>query len=595
MPSLKGSGRAAAPRILKGTAVSRGVGAGTCIRLHGAHHQFLRLKLDTGSIRTEIDRVRDIFETAAGQLDRLAKAKHRDGSDARAEILEAQLMMLSHPSLLRQIEGVITTERVNAEWAVRKVTDEIADGFLRTHEPVFRDRALDLRDIRERLLSCLVGGGEKLADAVEGRVLVARELLPSTLIDLADHPPAAIATEHGGWTSHSFIVAREMGIPAVAGIVDIFRRVPRGSTVTVDGYSGEITIGSQNIARAPASSKASTGSRAASSVTAAASPTAVTLDGRVITLLANADSPETYARARSIGITGIGLSRSDLLVDRLGAIPDEPTQTAAYRDLIDAADGEVLRIRTFDLGSDRFYDRGAALEKNPALGLRGIRYTLEHRKILNTQIRALAAAAGKRRVDIVLPMISDVSEVLTVRRIIKTQVTKLRREGLEVATPGLGAMIEIPSAVFVAEALACECEFLCVGTNDLIQYLTAADRDNDAVAAWYRSLHPAVLRSLEMIMTAARECGRSVTICGEMAGSPYYIPILVGLGVTELSMNVASIEAARTVIAGIAFGEARDLVRSILRLNTAEAVEKAVADAAARNWKHLFPPDFAFA
>ncbi|MDQ2747797.1 MAG: aldolase/citrate lyase family protein, partial [Acidobacteriota bacterium] len=288
------------------------------------------------------------------------------------------------------------------------------------------------------------------------------------------------------------------------------------------------------------------------------------------------------------GAEGIGLYRSELLFNQFKGFPTESEQIAAYRKVAEAAGAEGVRIRTFDLSVEQIADETGEREKNPALGLRAVRLSLTHPNEFRRQIRAILQAATAGNISIVLPMVSDVAEIWRVKKIIESEKEKLKRGKIACGTPRLGAMIEVPSAVLTIDEIAAEVEFLCLGTNDLVQYLLAVDRDNEAVADWFRTLHPAVLRALKQIFEAAERRKIPAIVCGEMAGSPVYVPILLGLGARELSMNVHSMPRVRRIAASIALEESRELVRNLEKCRAADEIETAVSKFYREKWTHLF-------
>ncbi|HEV8590792.1 MAG TPA: putative PEP-binding protein, partial [Pyrinomonadaceae bacterium] len=307
---------------------------------------------------------------------------------------------------------------------------------------------------------------------------------------------------------------------------------------------------------------------------------------------ANLDIPSVYKKAKALGARGIGLYRSEFLFNQFKGFPTENEQAAAYSEIADFAGPDGVKIRTFDLNAEQLYGEAAAREKNPALGLRAVRLSFSHLKEFRTQLRALLRASFDRNIDIVVPMISGVDELRHVREIIDSERESLTRKGVTTGNPRLGAMIEVPSALFLANELAEESDFISLGTNDLVQYLLAADRDNESVADWFRTLHPAVIRALRQVATASTQAGKPLIVCGEMAGSPFYLPLLIGLGVSELSMNMNSISRIRRMIAGIAYEECVSLAKEALTFRTADDIEHCMFQHIRTKWSHLFPPDF---
>ena len=577
---------------LDARAVSRGIAVGTIVCLYGNSRNLLKKEIDPIVIGPEVERLRRAFERAKRRLDAMS-AKRNGATTASSAILGAQKAMLGDPTLEEEMKSAVAEKHVNAEWAVKLVIEKHVADYKTLPDEHLRDRYLDIEDIGEQLLNALGTSNSKgRAQIGENAVIAGEELRPSTLAELADAEPKALITEHGGWTSHTFILARELEIPAVTGLKKLLRRVKTGDPVVVDGYNGRIIVNPSptTIARFRAEAVSSLHREPENQVDA--SGPLLTLDGRKITIRANLDLPSGYAKAKRLGAQGVGLYRSEFLHDQFKGFPSENEQIAAYRELAVLAGAEGVRIRTFDLGLEQFKGSAREREKNPALGLRGIRLSFAFKKHLATQVRALLRASAGQHLDIIVPLVSGLAEMREVKQIIERERGRLEKKGTAVGTPGLGAMIEVPSAVLLAKELAEECDLICLGTNDLIQYLLAVDRDNETVADWFRTLHPSVIRSIGTVVDACDSAGKPLVVCGEMAGSPFYIPLLVGLGVTELSMNVNSIPRVRAVAAGIAFEETRELVREAARCRTADEIEKVLLRHIQEKWSHLYPAGF---
>ncbi len=541
---------------LKGRAVSRGVAIGQIVCLHGNNRQFYRIDLKNSEIGPEIKRLHAAINLAKRQLSKIASRKKGKISDSVPGIFESQRMLIEDSSLQSKFEKEITEQKVNAEWAIKLVTDSYVERYKAIEDEHLRDRYIDIEDVAERILAALGGGSHAITTFAKNAIIAAKELKPSTLVELSDEGPRGVITENGGWTSHTFILAREMNYPSVTGVKKVLRRVKTGDQVIVDGYLGQIILN-------PAKETLDRYSIAASqfhddhSTDHGPSPLPLkTLDAREIRIYANSETPSAYTNAKRLGAQGIGLYRSEFLFNRFRGFPSENEQYAAYKAIAKAAGDDGVKIRTFDLGAEQILDQTAVREKNPALGLRAIRLGLANTKLLRTQLRALLRASFEQAIDIVIPMVSGVSEVVAVKEMLAYEAEQLGAKGKSTGKPRIGAMIEVPSAVLMVKELLEETDFLCLGTNDLIQYLLAVDRDNEAVAGWFRTLHPAVLRAIKSVLEPANKAGKPVIMCGEMAGSPYYVPVLIGLGATELSMNVHSISKVRNMVAGIAFDEA---------------------------------------
>ncbi len=570
---------------LKARAVARGVAIGKVVCLHGRKRQFYRINLEETQIEKELRRFRAAIRLAKRQLKKISTAGE---NPSKLNVFDAHLLILEDRSLHDKIEKHIVRQKVNAEWAVKVITERYIATYKAIADEHLREKYIDLEDVADRILGALGGGGKSNLRLKKNSIIVAREVKPSTLIELTDSNPKAIITENGGWTSHTFILAREINLPAVTGMKGILRRVQTGDEVIVDGFNGHVIVNPSKESSEKYKIAATEFQEIAHRETEPVQEKLKTLDGYEIKVRANIDLPQGYTRAKRLGAKGIGLYRSEFLFNQFKGFPSEQEQLKAYRKIAKLAGSDGVRIRTFDLSVEQLTDENAAKEINPALGLRAIRLVLTHKKEFRTQIRALLQSSFENKIDIVLPMISDVSEIIETKKLIETEKERLRRKKINYGEPRLGAMIEVPSTVLIADEIAREVDFFCLGTNDLVQYLLAVDRDNETVADWFRTLHPAVLRSLKTILSAAERNNIPAIVCGEMAGSPVYVAILIGLGATELSMNVNSIARVRRTISHIAYEEAKEITDGLLKLSTADAVETYVRESFLAKWSHLF-------
>jgi phosphotransferase system enzyme I (PtsI) len=570
---------------IEAQAVSRGISIGTAICLYGHRRQYFRTKLPEDRIAKELRRFRAAIRLAIRQLGRLGQ-KSPTGAGNTTGILDFHRMMLADPAFLQEIQNKITGDKINAEWAVKLVTDSYLAHYNSVADDKLRERQADIEDITERILTAL-GGGRKTSNHLErGSIVVSRDLNPSTIIELSENDPAAIVTEHGGWTSHTFILAREMGIPAVTGVKRALRRIHTGDQIIVDGFRGEIIV--RPTAESLASYREPKPILEHQSKVRNGHAGFKTIDGREIIIRANADIIGGYERGRSYGAQGVGLFRSEYIFNRFRGIPSEEEQFETYRRIAELTSEHGVRIRTFDFGSEDLAEQSPAKCKNPALGLRAIRLSLDHEAQFRDQVRALLRAAFQTNIDIILPMISDIAEIRQVKAILNEERAKLARDGRSVGTPRLGAMVEVPSTVLMIEELLDEVDVICLGTNDLVQYLLAVDRDNEAVAGWFRTLSPAVIRAVSTVVSACAKRSIPCVVCGEMAGSPYYVPLLIGLGAVELSMNPKSIPRIQRLISGIAFEETLKLRRSVENCRTAAEIEETNKTFIAAHWSHLY-------
>jgi phosphoenolpyruvate-protein phosphotransferase (PTS system enzyme I) len=575
---------------LKARAVSRGIAIGKIVCLHGKKRQFYRITVKDSQIERELRRFRAAVRLSKRQLKALSHRKTHSASETQANIFEAHLLILEDNSLLTKIETTIAEQKVNAEWAVKFVTDRYLAIYKDIQDEYLRERRIDLQDITERILSAL-GGGEKTVFRLEkNSIIVANEVKPSTLVELSQSEPQAIIAESGGWTSHTFILARELGIPAVTGIKGVLRRVQTGETAIVDGYHGQVFINPTEKTIHCYQLEAQRFQKSNDEKIETAKGKAKTLDGRSVTIRTNLEIAEGYAKAKRFGAQGVGLFRSEYLINQNQSLPTERQQFESYRKIGELVGAEGAKIRTFDISLEALNDEAALHEKNPALGMRAIRLSLSHEKMFRAQLRAILRASFENSLDILLPMVSDVSEILEAKAILAEEKARLDRRKKRYGNPKLGAMIEVPAAVMVVEEIAQEVDFMCVGTNDLVQYTLGVDRDNELVADWFRTLHPAVLRSLKKILAASEKYETPTIICGEMAGSHVYVAILVGLGVTELSMHVNAMPQIRRIISNIAFEEAAQIVKLLETCRTADEVEATVRQHLLSKWAHLYPP-----
>ena len=575
---------------VSGRAVSRGIAVGTIVCLYGLKRQFFRVEIEDGQIESELLRFRRAVELAGKQLETFISQKGNFDGATTANIFNAHVLILADSSLSAKIEEVVIRQKINAEWAVEIVTEAIIDDYKQIGDEHLRERYIDLKDVSDRLLNAL--GGEKPNVLLEkNAVIVAREVKPSTLIELSEMKPTAIITETGGWTSHTFILAREMNLPAVTGIDGVLRLFKTGDKVIVDGYDGKIILNPTETVLSEYETAAKRIQTVKNECFEPLNETLKMLDGRRIKICVNADLPAIYSQAQKFGARGIGLYRSEFLFNQNNDFPREDEQIEAYKNIADMTRGAGVKIRTFDLSAGQLANETAEKESNPALGLRAIRLGLFDSKQFRVQLSALLQASAGRKIDIVLPMISDVAEITAAKQILEEEKERLKTRKVEFGKPLVGAMIEVPSAVFMIEEIARAVDFLCLGTNDLVQYLLAADRDNPAVADWFRSLHPAVVRAIKKVLTAAEDAETPVIVCGEMAGSPFYAPVLIGLGATDLSMNVNSILRVGRVISGIAFEEARELAKQLETCATADESENAARSYFLEKWSHLYVPD----
>lgn len=572
-------------RRLRATAVSRGIGIGQVLFFAPTSHRVSHLDIEEDQIQHQVKRLDAAVQAAKSKINQLAKAQN-----STASIFVAHLAIVDESPFIEEIKNVIRERRVNAEWAVRLISEHRRKRQITVSDESFREKAGDIADVAEHIINELAGSSINEWAAPPEAIVVARELRPSNIVVIAKSLPAAIITERGGWTSHASILAREQKIPMVSGVhfaKDVFSE---HDNVIVDAVNGEVII-DPDIDTIEQYRTVNIESDVPQDYFRVPRNSCITRDGTEIVIRANAESAASYETARQSGATGIGLFRSESLIKTAGQIPSEDEQFDSYTDIADAVGDDGVRIRTFDIGVAQFSETVLAPENNPSLGLKSIRLSLTEQIYFRTQIRALLRASTETDIEIILPMVTGLDEILRTRELIDDERKKLIESGLTVDEPRLGAMIEVPSAVLTAREIAENVDFLCLGTNDLVQYLLAVDRDNEAVADWYQTLHPAVFRAIKQVITAGDEAKKPVIVCGEMAGSPFYVPLLIGSGTRELSMNVNSIHNVRRLIAGITTEDCATLFEHVMRCKTAEEAETELRNFYLENWSDLFPTD----
>jgi len=568
--------------VLKGTGASAGIAAGrVVVRAADAAPP---AEPPPGDRQQEAARFAAALADSKRQVTEIAQAVRRQAGEREAQIFAAHLAMLEDPLLAGAIRAYIEREGLAAGQAVERAVAELAARFLALPDALLRSRADDIRDLGARLLRNLRGRADAAHAAGHGAgaILCAQDTTPSEIASLDREQELGVVTERGAVNSHAAILARALGIPLVIGVQDACHRLRAGEMVIVDGASGEVLVepDQETLARYA-------GWRQTCTAAAGDDSPAVTLDGFRVELAANIGSVKEAAAALAAGAEAVGVLRTEFLFLDRTAPPSEEEQFQAYAAVLRALAPRRVVIRTADIGGDkeaawlalpspqcelRTPHSTFRTGENPALGLRGIRLSLRLEEMFRTQLRALLRAAPFGNLAILLPMVCDVSEVRRARELIARVHAELQRSGL--GPIGLGVMVETPAAAVLAAELAEQADFLSIGTNDLTQYVLAADRTDQAVAEWYQPLHPAVLRLVAATVEAANRAGKWAAICGEVAADPLAAPLFVGMGVRELSMTPASIPAVKQAIRRWRKADAASLLSEALKSKeAAEVVE----------------------
>jgi len=500
-----------------------------------------------------------------------------------AKILAAQRLMLMDPVHLEQVMLAIEIDRWNAAWAWQKVIADVDAQYQALDDPYLRRRAADWRDVGERLLRVLTGQPPVRQALTTPGILVLDELTPSAAAALDPALVLGIVTTRGGATDHSAILARALGIPAVTGVTAVLARVTPGQSVALDGAAGLVWLDPDPTTVATLTARRTAWQTERAARQHAAHRPAVMQDGTLIHVAANLGAVSEVAAALAQGAAGVGLLRSELFFMAQATLPDEEAQLAFYRQVATALGDRPLVVRTLDIGGDKGLPALAlAREANPFLGWRGLRYALDHPALFRPHLRALLRLAAEQektgRIKLMFPMVSTVEEVVTAKALVAAEAAQLATEGYGVTQlPPIGIMIETPAAVFQAAALAQQVDFFSIGTNDLTQYVMAADRGNGRVAGLVNAFQPAVIQAIAQVAQAAQQAGIGVSVCGEMAADPRATALLLGLGITELSMTAPAIPQIKAQIRQLDQMRATALARHALTLPSTAAVEAFLA------------------
>jgi phosphotransferase system enzyme I (PtsI) len=560
---------------MTGLGVSPGIALGTAVRVSAGGHQVFRLQIAPTDVDKEIERLEVAIRQAQDQLYAIKAKMEQALGQEHAYILDAHLLMLEDQSLLNEIRSSIRTQQINAEWAVKVVTNRLLAIFAEISDDYLRARGSDIEDVAHRLITVL-SGEQPHRRLPPDAVLVAEQILPSMMVEFDTGAIAGLVAKTGGWTSHAAIIARGLGIPAVVGIEAMDGDIESGARVIVDGNRGLFIVNPTEDVWGQYEQRKAEDERTWCVIRDRTQSPASTSDGVSITLRANIELPTEIETLDQYGAQGIGLFRTQyLFLQTAPELPSEEMQFEVYKRLAEVSGEHGVVIRTLDWAERRGWPGALESEPNPALGLRAIRFSLQVEDLFRTQLRAILRAACHGKVRVVLPLVSHIGELRRSRQIIEEVVRQLKADGVPCGeSVDLGVMIEVPAAVMIADLLAAEADFFSLGTNDLTQYLLAVDRDNVRVAHLYESLHPAVLRAVKRTVEAAATAGIPVEVCGEMASHPIQVLILIGLGLRSLSMAPKAIPVIKETIRSVEMSAAHDVAEQALRSDSADEVRQ---------------------
>jgi multiphosphoryl transfer protein len=557
---------------LTGIPASAGIAIGPAFQYRPRLPQIETRPIDDPDI--EWKRLTTAVATAKSEIKQLHTQAVAQVGEAEAAIFEAHLLFLEDPDFMGQAQNAIFAQKINAEAAWQQAAEATADTFRNLDSAYMQARAADVLDVAQRVLRHLMGVEAPTLDMSDPAILLAADLTPSDTARLDPNNVLGLAIEVGGATSHSAILARALGIPAIVGMGPALADIAEGQLIALDGGNGRLWPKPSKKRQTSLRAQQETWLEQQQAAKAAGKEPAITKDGRPIEIAANIGGPLDTAVALDYGAEGVGLFRTEFLFLGRTSAPSEDEQFAAYQKAAKAMGRKPLIIRTLDIGGDKpiaYINQDH--EDNPFLGYRGIRFCLDHPEIFKTQLRAILRASASSNIKLMFPMVGTVDELRRAKAILADCMTELKvkkvpfDENLEI-----GIMIEVPSAVAVADQLAVEAHFFSIGTNDLTQYVMAADRGNARVANLADALQPAVLRMIKQTVSAAHAGGIWVGMCGELAGNALATPLLIGLGLDELSMNAPSIPDVKTAVRQYSIPEAQKIAQNVLNLDSAEAV-----------------------
>jgi len=559
--------------VFRGNGVSPGITSGTALKLDSYRRVVLKARIDNDKIEGEIHRFHESIDASKRQLDALRTRLEEKVGKEHSYIIDVHILMLEDQSLLDEIESIIRKSQANAEWAVRDATDRIQIAYDSIEDEYFRDRGGDIRNVVERILFNLSGHKPISWESLPGDlIVVSHDFSPSAFATINLEKVRGLALESGGRTSHSAILARSLGLPAVMEIPDFLTSVTSGDPLLLNGDEGILVVHPSGHRLSQVRAFLETRHRKVENDLVGSASPATTRDGTPITLLANIELPHEVRAAKQRGAEGIGLFRSEFLFfAHPQGFPNANQQFETYSMLAEEMSPHPVAIRTLDTGAERIgIGQEAADQPNPSMGLRGIRLSFASSSLFAAQVEAILRAHQLGNLEIVLPMVSTVEEIWRAKEIIGGICSKLHGGKADPERSiAIGAMIEIPAAVLSLDSIAQDLDFLCVGTNDLIQYLLAVDRDNPQVSHLYQPLHPAVLQCLCQIAAASKGTQKPVRVCGEISSNPFFAVLLIGMGYTQLSMNPLSIGVIRKVLARFTQKEASQVAARALSLRTA--------------------------
>lgn len=571
--------------MLRGIGTSKGIGIGKALIIHKCKNAISRVKIN--DTEAEVDKFNEAVEKFIQETNELVDklSQKLNGDDKNALVLKNQEYLIRDPEFTSGVISAITNDKLNAEAAVEDTCEMLKNIFLSFNNDTMTQRVADIEDMKQRLIAIMQGQKHiDLTKLSDNTVIIADEIHPSMTANMDTEHIAGIISEKGGDTSHASILARALEIPAVLSVKDICSKIAEGEEVIVDGAYGEVFVNPTPITLKIYNKKKKAYDERVKELKKYIDKQTVTRDGRKVMLAANIGNADEAAKAVKAGAEGVGLFRTEFLFMNKQALPTEEEQYNEYKKAAVVLDGRQLTIRTLDIGGDKDIPyMGFTKELNPFLGYRAIRFCLDRVDIFTTQLRAVLRASAYGNIRIMIPMITSVTEVQAVKKIINGICRDLDKKDIKYDKDiKIGVMIETPAAAIMADVLAHEVDFFSIGTNDLTQYTLAVDRGNENVAYLYSALNPAVIRSIKHIIECAHNAGIEAGMCGEAAADERMIPLLLNFGLDEFSVTVSRVLETRKEIASWSSKEVKEITENVMNYSEEKEVSNYLSDCIAK-------------